>query len=54
MLGVRKEGGAVTLSVWVDDFFIHGPTYEKTCQEVRFFLDTAVCCGFLFRPDKSK
>lgn len=47
-----KDGGAVLIWVWVDDFLIHGPTYEKTCEAVRFFLDTAVDCGFLFHPKK--
>ncbi|CAJ1956287.1 unnamed protein product, partial [Cylindrotheca closterium] len=45
-------GGSVLIWVWVDDFLIHGPTYEKTAQALGFFLDTAVDCGFLFHPKK--
>ena len=45
-------GGAVHIWVWVDDFLLHGPTYEKTARALRFFLDTAVDCGFLFHPKK--
>jgi hypothetical protein len=45
-------GGSVHIWVWVDDFLIHGPTYAKTARALRFFLDTAVDCGFLFHPKK--
>ncbi len=47
-----KDGGCVHIWVWVDDFLIHGPTYEKTARALAFFLDTAVDCGFLFHPQK--
>lgn len=47
-----KDGAAVKIWVWVDDFLIHGPTREKTETALRFFLDTAVECGFLFHAKK--
>lgn len=46
------DGGAALIWVWVDDFLIHGPTYEKTSKALQFFLDKAVDCGFLFHPKK--
>jgi hypothetical protein len=46
------DGPAVKIWVFVDDFLIHGPTYEKTAAALSFFLDTAVECGFLFHPKK--
>ena len=45
-------GGCVHIWVWVDDFLLHGPSYEKTARALRFFLDAAVDCGFLFHPKK--
>ena len=47
-----NDGGAVHIWVWVDDFLIHGPTYDKTSRALRSFLDTALECGFLFHPKK--
>ena len=47
-----RDGGSVHIWVWVDDFLIHGPTYNKTARALTFFLDTAVDCGFLFHPQK--
>ena len=46
------DGGAVLVWVWVDDFLIHGPTKDKTTRALKFFLHTAVDCGFLFHPKK--
>mmetsp|Transcript_14789 Transcript_14789/g.22576 ORF Transcript_14789/g.22576 Transcript_14789/m.22576 type:complete len:202 (-) Transcript_14789:1367-1972(-) len=47
-----KDGYAVKLWVFIDDFLIHGPTYHKTCSALHHFLNTAVNCGFLFHPKK--
>jgi hypothetical protein len=47
-----RDGGSVHIWVWVDDFLIHGPTYDKTARALTFFLDLAVECGFLFHPKK--
>lgn len=47
-----RDGMAVKIWVFVDDFLIHGPSYEKTCRALRRFLDTAVDCGFLFHAKK--
>mmetsp|Transcript_23866 Transcript_23866/g.36251 ORF Transcript_23866/g.36251 Transcript_23866/m.36251 type:complete len:523 (-) Transcript_23866:744-2312(-) len=49
---IGKDGAAVKIWVWVDDFLIHGPTFEKTEAALRVFLDTAVECGFLFHVQK--
>jgi hypothetical protein len=38
--------------VWVDDFILHGPTFEKTTEAVNFFLDTTLRCGMLCHPKK--
>jgi hypothetical protein len=43
---------AVKIWVWVDDFIIHGPTFEKTTAALKFFLDTTVKCGMLCHPKK--
>lgn len=48
----NRYGGAVHIWVWVDDFLLHGPTYEATALALTFFLNTAVDCGFLFHPQK--
>ena len=47
-----EDGPAVLLWVHVDDFAIHGPTYEKTARGLRLFLDTAVDVGLLCHPGK--
>ena len=44
--------GVVLLWVWVDDFLIHGPTYEKTSAALSLFLDACVDCGLLCHPTK--
>ena len=49
---ISKTGAAVRIFVWVDDFLIHGPTYESTCAALTFFLDTALSCGMLCHPKK--
>jgi hypothetical protein len=45
-------GPAVKIWVFVDDFLIHGPTYEATRQALMFFMDTALNCGMLCHPGK--
>jgi hypothetical protein len=47
-----KDGPAVKLFVHVDDFCLHGPTYEKTAAALKFFLDKAVDVGLLCHPKK--
>ena len=42
----------VKLSVFVDDFLIHGPTLEATQLGLRLFLDGAVELGMLCHPKK--
>jgi hypothetical protein len=44
--------GVVLLWVWIDDFLIHGPTYEKTSAALTIFLDACVDCGLLCHPTK--
>jgi hypothetical protein len=40
---IGKDGGVVKVWAFVDDFLIHGPTYEKTSQALATkFLDLAV------------
>jgi hypothetical protein len=43
---------AVKIWVHVDDFLIHGDTYEKTARALKLFLDTAVDVGMLCHPKK--
>jgi hypothetical protein len=47
-----KDGVAVKVWAFVDDFLIHGPTHERTTQALHFFLDTALDCGMLCHPKK--
>ena len=49
---IGKDGAVVKLWDFVDDFLIHGPTYEKTSQALSKFLDLAVDCGMLCHPTK--
>ena len=41
--------------VWahVDDYFIHGPTKQKTCQAFAAFMDLSVRMGFIVQPCKT-
>jgi hypothetical protein len=48
----NSMGLAVKVWVFVDDFLLHGPTYETTCQALSFFMDTALNCGMLCHPGK--
>jgi hypothetical protein len=36
----------------VDDFLVHGPTYEKTAAAMTALMDAAVDVGMLFNPSK--
>jgi hypothetical protein len=47
-----KDGAAVKIWTFVDDFCIHGPTKEKTTRALHLFLDLAVDCGLLCHPGK--
>ena len=51
--GIGQDGLPVALA-WAhcDDFFIHGPTYEKTCKALTQFLDKTVEVGLLCHPKK--
>jgi hypothetical protein len=42
---IGKDGRAVKIWAFVDDFLIHGPSYEKTSRALSLFLDLAVDCG---------
>ena len=42
----------VLIFVHVDDFMLHGPTYEKTCRALDIFMDVMLRAGFLFNPAK--
>jgi len=43
---------AVLTTGFVDDFSLHGPTYEKTSRGLDCFMDYAVEVGLLCNPDK--
>ena len=45
---VGPSGPAVKVWVFVDDFLIHGATYEATRKALIFFMDTALICGICF------
>jgi hypothetical protein len=47
-----KDGPAVRVWAWVDDFLIHGPTKSKLDKALKFFLDLALDCGLLCHPKK--
>jgi hypothetical protein len=47
-----RDGPAVKMWVWVDDFLIHGPTNTKTLEALNYFLDTTVDIGMLCHPKK--
>ena len=49
---IGKDGGAAKVWAFVDDFLIHGPTYDKTSLALSLFLDLAVDCGMLCHPKK--
>jgi hypothetical protein len=47
-----RDGVAVKVWAFVDDFLLHGPTHERTSKALQFFLDTALDCGMLCHPKK--
>jgi hypothetical protein len=51
--GLGLDGLPVTFA-WAhcDDFLLHGPTYEKTCEALSQFLDKTVEVGLLCHPKK--
>jgi hypothetical protein len=49
---IGKDGGVVKVWAFVDDFLLHGPTYEKTSRALSLLLDLAVDCGMLCHPKK--
>jgi hypothetical protein len=47
---ISQKGGAVKVWAFVDDFLIHGPTYDKTARALALFLDlpwTVACSAIL-------
>lgn len=44
---------AVLVFVHIDDFLLHGRTYEIVCKALHFFMDTAVDLGLLCHPKKT-
>ena len=51
---LTDDSGSPAVKIWVhvDDFLIHGDTYEKTARALKLFLDTAVDVGMLCHPKK--
>jgi hypothetical protein len=49
---IGKDGAAVKMWVWVDDFLLHGPNHAKTLAALNYFLDTTVKIGMLCHPKK--
>lgn len=47
--------GLPACHVWahVDDYFIHGPTKQKTCHAFAAFMDLSVRMGFIVQPCKT-
>jgi hypothetical protein len=48
----NKAGGAVWVWAFVDDFLLHGQSYEATSAASHVFLDLALDCGMLCHPKK--
>ena len=48
----NKNGGAVLIWAFVDDFLVHGPTLESVQEALKLFLDSAVDHGLLAHPKK--
>jgi hypothetical protein len=48
----NEHGPSVRIRVFVDDFFIHGPTHATCSRALTFFIDTALKCGMLCHPNK--
>jgi hypothetical protein len=53
-LVLLRSDGKPGVKIWafVDDFAIHGPDYESTCEALRMFFDAAVEVGLLCNPAK--
>jgi hypothetical protein len=51
---LTDDSGSPAVKIWVhvDDFLIHGDTYEKTARALKLFLDTTVDVGMLCHPKK--
>jgi hypothetical protein len=51
---ISPEDGLPAVLVWahIDDFLIHGPTYEKTARAMQALMDKALDIGLLFNPTK--
>ena len=51
---ISEEYGlpAVLLFAHIDDFFLHGPTWEKTAKGMQILMDAAMRVGLLFNPTK--
>jgi hypothetical protein len=51
---MSPEDGLPAVLVWahIDDFLIHGPTYEKTARSMKALMDKALDIGLLFHPTK--
>ena len=51
--GLSSDGTPIALVFgFVDDFFIHAPTYAKCAAALNCFMDFAVDCGMLCNPAK--
>jgi hypothetical protein len=53
-LVIRSNDGlpAVKVFIHIDDFCLHGPTYEKTVAALNALMDRALDVGMLFNPAK--
>ena len=53
---LHQPDGSPAVKIWVhvDDFLIHGPTFESTSRALTFFLDKALNVGMLCHPKKLK
>ena len=51
-----RADGKPAVKIWahIDDFLIHGPDYDSTCQGLKEFLDLALEVGMLCHPKKLK
>ncbi len=52
---MSPEDGLPAVLVWahIDDFLIHGPTYEKTARAMQALMDKALDIGLHFNPTKT-
>jgi hypothetical protein len=49
----NEHGPSIRIWVFIDDFFIHGPTHATCSRVLTFFMDTALKCGMLYVTLKS-